>query len=148
MQLSDKLGGNLLAGGAAALSLDAVLDDGSLVGRLGQPGVERQVPAPELGLGPFPGFQALLDPGVGDDYYTLGLSPYHLEHWEAAEAAWKQLLERQPQHVSANKGLAVLYWTVGDYEAAWQAMERCRRFGISVGGGFIQDLERDSGRSE
>lgn len=89
----------------------------------------------------------LLDPGTPSDFYNLGVCHYALERWEYAETAWRKAVELQPNHVSANKGLAVLYWELGDYPRAWAMVARCQRLGIVLDRGFIEALQRDSGRT-
>ena len=87
----------------------------------------------------------LLDPGVAGDFYNLGLCHFSLERWDSAEASWRQALEFDPRHASANKGLAVLYWSKGDYEAAWQAVAQCEGLAIPLDPEFLERLGRDSG---
>ena len=86
----------------------------------------------------------LRDPTVAADYYNLGLCNYELARWEATEAAWARAVELVPDHPSANKGLAVLYWELGNYDQAWAWVQRCQQFGISLDPAFIATLENDS----
>ena len=88
-----------------------------------------------------------IDPGHSGDYYNLGLSHFYLENWDAAVAAWLTALAHDPQNASVRKGLAVVYWRRGDYDQAWHAVWECQRRNIPLAADFIQDLQRDSGRT-
>lgn len=88
-----------------------------------------------------------IDPGHSGDYYNLGLCHFYLESWDAAIAAWLTALAHDPQNASVRKGLAVVYWRRGDYDQAWHAVWECQRRGIPLAADFIEDLQRDSGRT-
>ncbi|MEX2016665.1 MAG: tetratricopeptide repeat protein, partial [Candidatus Hydrogenedentales bacterium] len=88
-----------------------------------------------------------LDPGHSGDYYNLGLCHFYLEDWDATAAAWLTALAHDPQNASVRKGLAVVYWRRGDFDEAWHAVWECQRRGIPLAADFIEDLQRDSGRT-
>ena len=56
----------------------------------------------------------------------------------------KCTLQIAPDHPSANKGLAVLYWEQGKLDQAWAAVQRCQQQGIPLDPQFIAALEADT----
>lgn len=94
-------------------------------------------------------FQEILriDPSLADQYYNLGLCFMCLDRLDSALTTWLTGLIHDPNDASINKGLAVLYWKRGDYDQAWEAVEHCQSLKIELDADFLQNLERDSGRS-
>ncbi len=94
------------------------------------------------------GYERLVLAGATDAdlFYNLGLCHLRLNHFEAAEAAWKKALHADARHAASSRGLAVLYWTTGDYTQAWAMVSQCRRLDIRVDPDFLDILRRDSGK--
>jgi len=81
-----------------------------------------------------------------DLFYNLGLCHFRLDRFDAAEAAWKKAVQEDVRHAAANRGLAVLYWTTGDYTEAWAVVSRCRQLDIGLDRDFLEMLRQDSGK--
>jgi len=94
-------------------------------------------------------FQEILriDPSLADQYYNLGLCFMCLDRLDSALTTWLTGLIHNPNDPSINKGLAVLYWKRGDYDQAWEAVEHCQSINVELDPDFLQNLQRDSGRS-
>lgn len=92
-------------------------------------------------------YERILAARAGDpeDYYVLGLCWFSARQWDAAEAAWKRGLERDPRNPSIHKGLAVLYWTKGDKAGARKEADTCQQLNIPLDPEFLQNLDTPAG---
>ncbi|MCL4218938.1 MAG: tetratricopeptide repeat protein [Candidatus Hydrogenedentes bacterium] len=85
--------------------------------------------------------------GTSGDYYNLGLCHFNQEQWAAAVQPWLKAIEMDPNHVSALRGLPVLYWKMGDYGKAWDYVKICQSKGIPLETEFLAALRQNSGRT-
>ena len=85
--------------------------------------------------------------GTSGDYYNLGLCYFNQEQWSAAVQPWLKAIEMDPDHVSALRGLPVLYWKMGDFGKAWDYVKVCQSKGIPLETEFLAALRQNSGRT-
>jgi tetratricopeptide (TPR) repeat protein len=76
----------------------------------------------------------------------LGLSLYTDGRFDAALEMYDKALQLKPDFARAYYSKAVVYWRKGDYNQAWQCVDKCRELGEEPPKTFTQKLARDSGR--
>ena len=74
------------------------------------------------------------------------MSLYTGGRFDEALQMYNKAIELKPDAARAYYNRAVVYWRKGDYDQAWRDVEECRKHGTEPPKGFVERLERDSGR--
>ncbi len=78
--------------------------------------------------------------------FNLGSCFFSLESWERAIETWVEVIEMDENYERAQRGMAVAYWHLKDYDAAWVSVGECQRLGVALPPEFVARLRAESGR--
>ncbi len=78
--------------------------------------------------------------------FNLGSCYYFAQNWDKALSTWFEIVQSDPRHGPAHRGMAMAYWQKGEYDSAWKSVGECESLGISLPGEFLSELRRASGR--
>ena len=71
---------------------------------------------------------------------NLGIALVQLQRFEEAAPHYREALRHQPDFTDVHNAQAVMYYRMGDYDAAWEAVLRLRQVGGQPNPDFLEAL--------